>query len=69
MMKIEDSIVYCLATTGRGMTTSAIASQINEDRLHVRIDGQPVTDKQVYACMRRFPQIFVKEGEIFHLIM
>ena len=42
-MKIEEAIVYCLATSNRGMRTEQIADMINRQRLHLRKDGQPVT--------------------------
>lgn len=68
-MKLEDAIVYVLASYGRGMTTEAIARIINRDRLHVRVDGNPVTDRQVYAVVCRYRQIFVKDGRLIRLLM
>ena len=41
-MKIEEAIVYCLATSNRGMRSEQIADMINRLRLHLRKDGQPV---------------------------
>lgn len=61
-MRIEDAIVYVLVTHGYGMTTQRIADIINHDRLHTRVDGNPVTAKQVYAAVCRYPDVFVKEG-------
>ena len=58
-MKIEEAIVYCLATSNRGMRTEQIADMINRQRLHLRKDGQPVTSKQVFAVVMRFPDTFV----------
>ena len=54
-MKIEEAIVYVIASRNGGMTTDQIADAINKD-------GQPVTSKQVYAVICRFPGVFVKEG-------
>ncbi len=69
MMKIEEAIVYCLATSNRGMRTEQIAQMINSMGLHLRKEGQPVTSEQVYAVVCRFPGTFVKaEGRIM-LIM
>ena len=48
-MRIEEAIVYLLATEGCGMTTDTLAEQINLKRLHLRRDGQPVSSNQVYA--------------------
>lgn len=69
IVKIEEAIVYCLASSGRGMRTEQIADMINRQRLHLRKDGQPVTSKQVYAVICRYPEMFCKaEGRIMLLI-
>lgn len=68
-MKIEEAILYCLASQNRGMRTEQIAEMINRQRLHIRKDGQPVTSKQVYAVVCRHPDMFVKaEGRILLMI-
>ena len=68
-MKIEEAIVYCLASSGRGMCTEQIAEMINRQRLHLRKDGQPVTSNQVFAVISRYPSTFVKsEGRIMLMI-
>ena len=68
-MKIEEAILYCLATRNGGMRTEQIADMINRQRLHLRKDGQPVTSQQVYAVICRFPQVFAKaEGRIMLMI-
>ncbi len=50
-MKIEEAIVYCLTSSGRGMRTEQIADMINRQRLYVRKDGNPVTSAQVYRII------------------
>lgn len=68
-MKIEEAIVYCLASSNRGMRTEQIADKINRERLHLRKDGQPVTSNQVYAVICRYPDMFVKSaGRIMLMI-
>jgi hypothetical protein len=68
-MKIEEAILYCLASQKRGMRTEQIAEMINRRRLHIRKDGQPVTSNQVYAVICRYPDMFVKaEGRIMLMI-
>ena len=68
-MKIEEAIVYCLATSNRGMRSEQIADLINRQRLHLRKDGQPVTSKQVFAVINRYPDIFCRaEGKIMLMI-
>lgn len=61
-MRLEDAMVYVLVTNGRGMTTDQMAEIINRERLHVRLDGNPVTSGQVYAVVCRNPGVFAKEG-------
>ena len=68
-MKIEEAILYCLASQNRGMRTEHIAEMINRKRLHTRKDGQPVTSGQVYAVVCRHPSMFTKaEGRIMLMI-
>ncbi len=68
-MKIEEAIVYVLVNRNGGMKTEQIADAINRQKLHLRKDRQPVTGKQVYAVVCRFPDMFVKaEGRIMLLI-
>ena len=64
-MKIEEAILYCLASQNHGMRTEQIAEMINQKQLHIRKDGQAVTSSQVYAVICRYPEMFVKaEGRI-----
>lgn len=52
-----------------GLRTEQIADIINNKRLCVRKDGQPVTSAQVYAVVMHHPETFVKaEGRIMPLI-
>ena len=68
-MKIEEAIVYVTVKRNGGMTTDQIADAINRQGLHLRKDGQPVTGKQVYATICRFPRMFTKEaGRIMLMI-
>ncbi|MBD5303213.1 MAG: hypothetical protein K2G53_09345 [Muribaculaceae bacterium] len=68
-MRLPDAIVYVLCRAARGMTTDQIAAVINEERLHVRLDGNPVSSKQVYAVICRHPATFVKDAGLIRLIM
>ena len=68
-MKIEEAILYCLATQNRGMRTEQIAEMINRQRLHICKDGHPGTSNHVYAVICRYPDMFVKaEGRIMLMI-
>lgn len=68
-MRIEEAIVYVIASRNGGQTTDQIADAINRQGLHIRKDGNPVTSKQVYAVVCRFPSMFVKEGGRIMLMM
>ncbi|MCQ2974898.1 MAG: hypothetical protein MJ211_08815 [Bacteroidales bacterium] len=68
-MKIEEAIVYLIASGGHGMTTDQIALEINKRGLHKRKDGQPVTSKQVYAIIMQHKDIFVKEDGRIRLMI
>ena len=64
-MKIEEAIVYLLASSGYGMKIEQIAREINERKLFVRRGGAPVDGKMVYAVVMSHPEMFCKsEGRI-----
>ncbi len=64
-MKLEEAIVFLLASSGHGMKTEQIAREINERKLFERWDHEPVSGKQVYAVVMSHPEMFCKsEGRI-----
>lgn len=64
-MKIEEAIVYILASSGYGMKTEQIAREINARGLFNRWDNKPVDGKMVYAVVMSHPDTFCKsEGRI-----
>ena len=68
-MKIEEAIVYVLASSGYGMKTEQIAREINDRGLFTRWDKKPVDGKMVYAVVMSHPDTFVKaEGRIMLMI-
>lgn len=68
-MKLEEAIVYLLATSGHGMKVEQIAREINARGLFFRRDKAPVDGKMVYAVVMSRPDIFCKsEGRIRLLI-
>lgn len=68
-MKLEEAIVYLLASSGHGMKIEQIAKEINERKLYERWDHEPVSEKQVYAVVMSHPDTFVKsEGRISLII-
>ena len=68
-MKIEEAIVYLLASSGYGMKVEQIAREINARGLFVRRGGEPVDVKMVYSVVMAHPEMFCKsEGRIRLLI-
>ena len=64
-MRIEEAIVYVLASSGHGMKTEQIAREINERKLFIRKGNIPVDGKMVYAVVMSHPDTFCKsEGRI-----
>ena len=64
-MRIEEAIVYVLASSGHGMKTEQIAREINERKLFIRNGNIPVDGKMVYAVIMSHPDTFAKsEGRI-----
>lgn len=64
-MKIEEAIVYVLASSGHGMKTEQIAREINGRKLFIRKGNIPVDGKMVYAVIMSHPDTFAKsEGRI-----
>ena len=68
-MSLQEAMVYVLVTEARGLSVPQIAYLINRERLHIRKDGQPVSEEQIWACFFRNRHTFVWEGGIIHLMM
>ena len=68
-MRLEEAMLYCLVNERRGLSISQITYLINREKLHVRLDGEPVSEEQVWACYFRNRHTFVWEGGIIHLII
>ena len=64
-MKLEEAIVYLLASSNQGMKTDRIAREINERGLYQRWDKEPVSEKQIWAVVLSHPETFAKsDGRI-----
>ena len=68
-MRVDEAVVFLLATEGRGMTTEALAREINLRGLHHRKDGKPVSSEQVYAACMRYKEQFCKDGRLIRLMI
>jgi hypothetical protein len=54
-VKLEESIVYVLASSGHGVKTEQIAREINERKLCIRKGNIPVDGKIMYAVIMSHP--------------
>ena len=57
-MKLEEAIVYLLASSGHGMKTKQIAREINARGLYTRWDKAPSRPSTNYERVLPIPQIF-----------
>ena len=68
-MTIEEAVVYAIVSSRHGLKAEQIAQVINDRRLHVRKDGQPVSVKQVWFVVKSHPETFCfAEGRVMLLI-
>ena len=68
-MKIEEAIVFVLASSNHGMKTEQIAKVINEKRLFTRWDNKPVDGRMIYAVVMSHPDTFVKSDGLIRLMI
>lgn len=68
-MKIEEAILFVLASGNRGMGIDQIAKEINERGLFTRWDKKPVDGRMVYAVVMSHPETFVKSDGLIRLMI
>ena len=68
-MKVEEAIVFVLASSNHGMKIDQIAKEINEKGLFTRRDKQPVDGKMIYAVVMSHPETFVKSEGLIRLMV
>lgn len=68
-MKIEEAIVFVLASSNHGMKTEQIAKVINEKGLFIRWDKKPVDGRMIYAVVMSHPDTFVKSDGLIRLMI
>ena len=57
-MTLHEAIVQVLKENGRPMTSREIADMVNDGKLYVRKDGQPVPTSQINARVNNYFRIF-----------
>ena len=68
-MKIEEAILFVLASGNRGMGIDQIAKEINERGLFTRWVKKPVDGRMVYAVVMSHPETFVKSDGLIRLMI
>lgn len=57
-MKLHEAIQDVIRKSGRALTFTEIAKQINAQELYTRKDGKPVPASQISARVKNYPQFF-----------
>lgn len=58
-MKLHEAIQEVIRKSGKALTFTEIAKQINAQELYTRQDGQPVPASQISARVKNYPQLFI----------
>jgi hypothetical protein len=61
-MTLHEAIEQTLKQSGKSMTASEIANEINRTKLYSRADGGPIPSSQIGARVKNYPQWFDKTG-------
>lgn len=69
IMRIEEAMVFVLASSNHGMKIDQIAKEINEKVLFTRWDKQPVDGRMIYAVVMSHPETFVKSDGLIRLMI
>ncbi len=66
-MTLHEAIVKILQEAGNPLSASEIANRINEAKLYIRKDGNPVPVNQIHARVKNYPAIFYQEKGLISL--
>lgn len=67
IMKLHEAIVQLLRQHGGPMTTSEIASMLNENRWYQKKDGSPITPYQIHGRTTNYPFLFGRQKSMVFL--
>ena len=66
-MKLHEAIVQLLRQQGP-LTTSEIATMLNENQWYRKKDGSPITPYQIHGRTTNYPVLFGRQGTTVFLI-
>lgn len=61
-MKLHEAIEKLILETGRSMTTTEIANELNKNGWYKKKDGSVITAYQIHGRTKNYPQIFTRNG-------
>lgn len=67
-MTLHQAIQGILLEVARPMTTTEIASVINNQRSYVKGDGSPVDAFQIHGRTKNYPHLFSRSGSTVGLV-
>ena len=66
-MTLHEAIIKLLKTKGISMTTSEIASELNQNKWYSKGNGSLITTYQIHGRTRRYSQLFDRHGSLVTL--
>jgi hypothetical protein len=66
-MKLHKAIREILLRSGRPMTTTEIADELNKINLYQKKDGSKITSYQVHGRTKNYPLLFDRNGSTVSL--
>jgi hypothetical protein len=63
-MTLHEAIAKLLKEKGQSLTTRQIADALNSNKWYTKGDGSAIATSQIGARIRKYPQIFSKEGSL-----
>jgi hypothetical protein len=61
-MTLHEAIIIVLKDSGRKMTTTEIADELNRRKLYTKKDSSKITAYQVHGRTKNYPQYFSRDS-------
>jgi hypothetical protein len=66
-MTLHEAIEKLLKQTGRSMTTTEIANELNKNKWYQKKDGSEIDPFQIHGRTKNYPQLFDRDGSKVYL--
>ena len=67
-MTLHEAIEQLLKQSGRSMTTTEIAKELNRNQLYQKKDGSAIDPFQIHGRTKNYPHLFNRNGTLVSLI-